>query len=84
VKQKKQFFLYLSLSFLLILSFKNLYSYYYITKTELQKYTIAKLEEKTLFDLGDYVTFTDKVRKILKLDDIKPFKPNTNCYYYSE
>jgi len=70
-KKYKKFnnFLLLGLTIFLFIWFRNLYTYYDITKTWLKSYTFESIDNKTFFDLWDYITFTDKVRKTLYLDD---------------
>jgi hypothetical protein len=69
IKDKKYFFLYLSLYLFLFIGFRNTFTYFSITKEWLQNHTFSVYENKTFFDLWDYIVFTDKVGKALNLDD---------------
>jgi hypothetical protein len=80
VKNKKHFFIYLSLYLFLFIWFRNIISYYSITKNWLQNFVFQKYENKTFFELWDHIVFSDKIRKTLNLDN----KSTNNCKIYIE
>ena len=53
----------------LFIGFRNLITYTWIVDQWLQMYTYQTMENKTYFDLWDYIPFTDKIRKTLGLDE---------------
>lgn len=53
---------------------RNLITYSQIVHQWLQSYTNQITDNKTFFDLWDYITFTDKIRKTLNLDQQKDRK----------
>lgn len=91
-KVRKIFFLWIGV--FLFLGIRNLITYMWIVDQGLKKYTYMPYEQKTYFDLGDYIVFTDKIRKTLGLDERKksckiyvdsfqdwPFKWHRNTVY---
>lgn len=94
--RKKEYFISLGIILFLIIGTRNLYTYTWIVKSWLQSYTYAEADQKTFFDLWDYIVFTDKIRTALELDtrtDKKdctifidsiqdwPFKPHWDSQY---
>ncbi len=61
----------------LFIGMRNLITNVWIVHQWLQMYTHQSYEYKTFFDLGDYIVFTDKIRKTLGLDTGKK-----NCSIY--
>lgn len=64
--------------FFLFIWFRNLYTYWNIVNDWLKSYTFQKYEDKTFFDLWDYLVFTDTIRKELNLD--KEIKKQCSIY----
>ena len=50
---------------------RNIITYVGIVNQWIQTYTYPAMENKLFFDLWDYISFTDKIRKELKLDTEK-------------
>lgn len=69
VKDKSNLFLSLALYLVLFISFRNLINYYSITFRWLNEFTFQDENNKTFFDLWDYISFTKKVRDLLELDE---------------
>ncbi|MFZ2150418.1 MAG: hypothetical protein WAZ12_04570 [Candidatus Absconditicoccaceae bacterium] len=68
-KEKKHAkLLYLGLGLFLFIGARNLITYTNITYEGLKNYTFQSIDNKSFFDLGDYIVFTDKIRKNLNLD----------------
>ena len=63
------FFLWIGI--FLLIGIRNLITYIRITNQWIQNYTNPSTDNKTFFDLWDYISFTDKIRKKLKLDTDK-------------
>jgi len=77
-------------SIYLFISFRNLVTYSYITKTWLSDYSYSDYENKTFFDLWDYLVFTDKVLNFIKKENCSvyvesfqdwPFKSHMSSVY---
>ena len=78
----------------LFIGIRNLITYTWIVDQGIKTYVQPSMENKTFFDLWDYISFTDKIRKTLKLDTEKrvckiyidsfqdrPFKPHRELLY---
>lgn len=52
------------------------------TYTEMQKFSSIHGEQKTVFELGDYITVTEKVREYLDLDNTN--REDDNCAIYAK
>lgn len=76
----KESIIILWLIFFMFIWFRNLYTYWNIVNTWLKSYTFQEYENKTFFDLWDYLVFTDKIRKEINLDTEK----NKKCTIYAE
>lgn len=50
---------------------RNFVTDIWIVNQWLKNYAYQSQEQKTFFDLGDYISFTDKIRDVLKLDTKK-------------
>jgi len=61
--------MFLGLGIFLFIGIRNLVTYTWIVDQWIKNYTNASLENKTFFDLWDYITFTDNIRKELLLDN---------------
>lgn len=68
-KYRRIFFL--GIGMFLFIGIRNLITYWTIVSQWLSSYTSPSLENKTFFDLGDYIPLTVKIRDILKLDTEK-------------
>lgn len=68
-KYRKIFFL--GLGIFLFIGIRNLITYTWIVSQGLTTFTYQSSDNKTFFDLWDYIAFTDKIRKTLKLDESK-------------
>ena len=69
-KSKKiEYIFYRALILFSIIATRNLLTQISITSQWISSYTKQSYENKTFFDLWDYITFTDKIRKQLKLDE---------------
>jgi len=66
--RNKYFFIYLFLVFFSLILFRDMINYVSILNTWLKTYSFEQSDKKTYFDLWDYIAFTDKIRKELKLD----------------
>jgi hypothetical protein len=74
IKQRKKFLmrmLILFSSIYLVLAIKNLWTMYANFFTAVSSFVFVEKDQRTFFDLGDYIAFTDKVIEALKL------KPDT-------
>lgn len=78
--RNKESFIILWIIFFMFVWFRNLYTYWNIVNDWLKSYTFQNYEDKTFFDLWDYLVFTDKIRKELNLDTEK----NRKCSIYAE
>ena len=74
-KFRKIFFL--GIGIFLFIGIRNLITYTWIVDQGIKSYTNQSLDNKTFFDLWDYITFTDKIRKELQLDT-----KNQKCKIY--
>lgn len=68
-EQKYQRIFFWGIGIFLFIGARNLISYTRIVDQWLKNYTQSIGDNKTFFDLWDYIVFTDKVRKELKLDE---------------
>jgi hypothetical protein len=71
-ENKKNLILYLGIGIFLFIGLRNFITNYSIINQGLQWYVSQAWNNKTFFDLGDYISFTDQVRKKLDLDTILP------------
>ncbi len=91
-KYRKIFFLWIGI--FLFIGIRNAITYTWIVDQWLKSYTYQSPDNKTFFDLWDYLTFTDKIRTTLWLDQWKkeckisinslqdwPFKPHRTTFY---
>jgi len=68
-KFRKIFFL--GIGIFLFIGIRNLITYIWIVDQGIKSYTNQFLDNKIYFDLWDYISFTDKIRKELNLDEWK-------------
>ncbi len=69
-KQKSKAIFYYGVCIVLFLWIRNLFNWINWTTTWLENYTFASsVDQKSFFDLWDYITFVDKMREALDLDD---------------
>lgn len=68
-KYRKIFFL--GIGIFLFIGIRNLVTNIWIVHQWLTSYTYQSYDNKNYFDLGDYIVFTDKIRKTLQLDEWK-------------
>lgn len=68
-KEKKyRSIFFLGIGIFLFIGMRNIITYTSIVDQWLNSYTNQSLDDKTFFDLWDYIVFTDKIRKTLDLD----------------
>ena len=73
--RKLQTFFYLSISIFLIIWIRNLLTYIHITSDGLTQFTFQPPEQKTFFDLGDYIAFTEQIQQKIWLEN----QTNSSC-----
>lgn len=69
VRRRLRSLAYLGIALFLLMGARNLFNRIDRTSEGLQQYTFASTEQKTFFDLGDYIAFTTKIRETLELDE---------------
>lgn len=67
-KKKEKILLYWWIIIVLILWIRNLFTWIDRTNTWLNRYTLTENKDKSFFDLWDYISFTEQIRKKLYLD----------------
>ncbi len=74
-RNRNQILFYVWLSIFLFIGIRNLVTYVNITYNWLKDFTFQQYDNKAFFDLWDYITLTDKIRKELNLD----IEKNKDC-----
>ncbi len=68
-KEKYRRIFFLGFGMFLFIGIRNLITYTWIVNQGLNTFTNQSPDNRTFFDLWDYIAFTDKIRKELKLDE---------------
>lgn len=79
-RDKKQTIFFLAVALVLLMGTRNLFNWIDRTTTGVKTYALPPTNQKQFFDLGDYISFTQKIREALRLDE-KIGTP-TSCQIY--
>lgn len=68
-EKRKHTVIAISITLILLFTYRNLWNRTDWTRTWLRSYTFASAQQKSFYDLGDYPVFVDHMRKTLGLDE---------------